>query len=49
MLCKFKTAIYGLKQNQRAWFEKFNIVVARVGFKGVIQIIQFLFFMVLLV
>ncbi|KAJ0978741.1 hypothetical protein J5N97_014215 [Dioscorea zingiberensis] len=31
-VCKLKKALYGLKQAPRAWFEKFSIVIASLGF-----------------
>ena len=32
-VCGFKKTIYGFKQSLRAWFDKFNIVVAKNGLK----------------
>jgi len=33
MVCKFKKAIYGLKQDPQAWFEKFSRVVTEGDFQ----------------
>ena len=32
-MCGFKKTIYGFKQSPRAWFDKFNIAVAKNGLK----------------
>ena len=32
-VCRLNNAIYGLKQNSRAWFEKFSKVVMAGGFQ----------------
>ncbi len=31
-VCRFKKAIYGLKQLPRAWFDKFSTAISQVGF-----------------
>jgi hypothetical protein len=31
-VCKFKKAIYSLKQASHAWFEKFSVVISSLGF-----------------
>ena len=33
IVCRFRKAIYSLKQSPRAWFEKFGTVISGVGFK----------------
>ena len=33
MICKLKKAIYGLKQNPRAWFDKFSRIIFAVEFQ----------------
>ena len=32
LLCRLKKALYELKQSPRAWFDKLNEVLMRVGF-----------------
>lgn len=31
-VCKLKTAIYGLKQASRRWYQRFNEFMVRIGF-----------------
>ena len=33
MVCKLKKTTYGLKQSPRVWFDKFNCIIAEVGFQ----------------
>jgi len=32
-VCRLKKTIYGLKQNSRAWFEKFILIISGIGFR----------------
>jgi len=32
VVCRFRKAIYELKQSPRVWFEKFSLVISDIGF-----------------